>query len=92
MGISTTTMTLFTTPDNPSSCAVTTMTAQVSSSENTVAGDTMTFVDTYNDVTRNSGYGPSSIHDGNAGTAILEVASAGMTIHIFGGVRAPKKN
>src|ERR1700721_3262135 len=43
-----TTTSLFTTPDNPSSGAVITMTAQVESTEFTVAGGTVTFVDPYN--------------------------------------------
>ncbi len=57
-----TTTSLFTTPDNPSSGAVITMTAQVESTEFTVAGGTVTFVDTYNRTARSPGYGAGPIH------------------------------
>src|ERR1700678_4374212 len=47
---SSTTTSLFTTPDAPSSGSVITMTAQVESTEFTVAGGTVTFTDTYNGI------------------------------------------
>ncbi len=67
------TTSLFTTPDNPSSGAVITMTAQVSATEFTVAGGTVTFTDTYNGVTESLGTVQVQSANGNPGTAILEV-------------------
>ena len=67
---STTQTTLFTTPQNPSSGAVITMTAQVSSFEYTVAGGTVTFFDTYNGITEAVGTVQVQSTNGNPGTAI----------------------
>ena len=73
-----TTTSLFTTPDNPSSGAVITMTAQVSATEFTVAGGTVTFTDTYNGVTEALGTVQVQSTNGNPGTAILEVEVGGV--------------
>ncbi len=78
-----TTTSLFTTPDNPSSGAVITMTAQVSATEFTVAGGTVTFTDTYNSVTEVLGTVQVQSTNGNPGTAILEVAVGGVGVHQF---------
>ncbi len=78
-----TTTTLFTTPDNPSSGAVITMTAQVSATEFTVAGGTVTFTDTFNSVTETLGTVQVQSTNGNPGTAILEVAVGGVGVHQF---------
>src|ERR1700691_5258794 len=78
-----TTTTLFTTPNNPSSGAVITMTAQVSATESTVAGGTVTFTDTYNGVTEALGTVQVQSTNGNPGTAILEVEVGGVGVHQF---------
>src|ERR1700691_3361079 len=78
-----TTTTLFTTPENPSSGAVITMTAQVSATESTVAGGTVTFTDTYNSVTEVLGTVQVQSTNGNPGTAILEVEVGGVGVHQF---------
>src|SRR5271156_6463654 len=78
-----TTTSLFTTPQNPSSGAVITMTAQVSSTEVTVAGGTVTFTDTYNSVTEVLGTVQVQSTNGNPGTAILEVEVGGVGAHQF---------
>jgi FG-GAP-like repeat/Bacterial Ig-like domain (group 3) len=78
-----TTTSLFTTPDNPSSGAVITMTAQVAATEFTVAGGTVTFTDTYNSVTEVLGTVQVQSTNGNPGTAILEVAVGGVGVHQF---------
>jgi Bacterial Ig-like domain (group 3)/FG-GAP-like repeat len=78
-----TTTTLFVTPESPSSGAVMTMTAQVSSTENTVAGGTVTFVDTYNGVSEPLGTVQVQSTNGNAGTAVLETAVGGVGTHQF---------
>src|ERR1700691_3448508 len=78
-----TTTTLFTTPENPSSGAVITMTAQVSATESTVAGGTVTFTDTYNSVTEVLGTVQVQSTNGNPGTAILEVEVGGVGAHQF---------
>ena len=78
-----TTTSLFTTPDNPSSGAVITMTAQVSATEFTVAGGTVTFTDTYNSVTEVLGTVQVQSTNGNPGTAILEIAVGGVGVHQF---------
>src|ERR1700677_1045595 len=64
-----TTTSLFTTPDNPSSGSVITMTAQVSATEYTVAGGAVTFTDTYNGVTEALGTVQVLSTNGNPGTA-----------------------
>jgi hypothetical protein len=78
-----TTTSLFTTPDNPSSGSVITMTAQVSSTEFTVAGGTVTFTDTFNSVTEVLGTVQVQSTNGNPGTAILEVEVGGVGVHQF---------
>ena len=78
-----TTATLFTTPDNPSSGAVITMTAQVSSTEATVSGGTMTFTDTYNSVTEVLGTVQVQSTNGNPGMAVFEVEVGGVGVHQF---------
>jgi hypothetical protein len=78
-----TTTTLFTTPENPSSGAVITMTAQVSATEFTVAGGTVTFTDTYNSVTETLGTVQVQSTNGNPGTAIFEVEVGGVGVHQF---------
>src|ERR1700728_5070876 len=78
-----TTTSLFTTPDNPSSGAVITMTAQVSATEFTVAGGSVTFTDTYNSVTEVLGTVQVQSTNGNPGTAILEVEVGGVGVHQF---------
>ena len=79
-----TTTSLFTTPENPSSGAVITMTAQVSSTEVTVAGGTVTFTDTYNSVTEVLGTVQVQSTNGNPGMAILEVEVGG-----WGSINSP---
>src|SRR5271156_2117611 len=79
-----TTTSLFTTPQNPSSGAVITMTAQVSSTEVTVAGGTVTFTDTYNSVTEVLGTVQVQSTNGNPGMAVLEVEVGGVGVHQFG--------
>src|SRR3984885_2141092 len=78
-----TTTSLFTTPENPSSGAVITMTAQVSSTEVTVAGGTVTFTDTYNSVTEILGTVQVQSTNGNPGMAVLEVEVGGVGVHQF---------
>jgi FG-GAP-like repeat/Bacterial Ig-like domain (group 3) len=78
-----TTTSLFTTPESPSSGAVITMTAQVSATEFTVAGGTVTFTDTYNSVTEVLGTVQVQSTNGNPGTAILEVEVGGVGVHQF---------
>jgi hypothetical protein len=78
-----TTTSLFTTPANPSSGAVITMTAQVSSTEFTVAGGTVTFTDTFNGVTETLGTVQVQSTNGNPGTAILETEVGGVGVHQF---------
>src|ERR1700677_1030852 len=78
-----TTTTLFTTPESPSSGAVITMTAQVSATEFTVAGGSVTFTDTYNSVTEVLGTVQVQSTNGNPGTAILEVEVGGVGVHQF---------
>ena len=78
-----TTTSLFTTPENPSSGAVITMTAQVSSTEVTVAGGTVTFTDTYNSVTEVLGTVQVQSTNGNPGMAVLEVEVGGVGVHQF---------
>ena len=80
---SSTTTSLFTTPDTPSSGAVITMTAQVQSTEFTVAGGTVTFVDTYNGVSEVLGTVQVQSTNGNPGTAVLETEVGGVGIHQF---------
>jgi hypothetical protein len=80
----TTSTTLFTTPENPSSGSVITMTAQVSAVEFTVAGGTMTFTDTYNGVSEVLGTVQVQSTNGNPGTAILEIEVGGVGVHQFG--------
>ena len=78
-----TTTSLFTTPDNPSSGAVITMTAQVSSTSFTVAGGTVTFTDTYNGVKETLGTVQVQSTNGAAGTAILKTEVGGVGAHQF---------
>src|SRR6202034_4758905 len=78
-----TTTSLFTTPDNPSSGAVITMTAQVSATEFTVAGGNVTFTDTYNSVTEVLGTVQVQSTNGNPGMAVLEVEVGGVGVHQF---------
>src|SRR6202453_129258 len=78
-----TTTTLFTTPENPSSGAVITVTAQVSRTEFAVAGGTVTFTDTYNGVTESLGTVQVQSTNGNPGTAVLEVEVGGVGAHQF---------
>src|ERR1700677_379614 len=78
-----TTTTLFTNPVNPSSGAVITMTAQVSSTEFTVAGGTVTFTDTYNGVSEVLGTVQVQSTNGNPGTAILQIEVGGVGVHQF---------
>ena len=59
------------------------MTAQVSATESTVAGGTMTFTDTYNSVTEVLGTVQVQSTNGNPGTAILEVEVGGVGTHQF---------
>lgn len=78
-----TTTSLFITPDSPSSGTVMTMTAQVSSSEVTVAGGTVTFVDTYNGVSETLGTVQVQSTNGNPGMAILATEVGGVGTHQF---------
>ena len=78
-----TTTSLFTTPDNPSSGAVITMTAQVESTEFTVAGGSVTFVDTYNGVSEVLATVQVQSTNGNPGTAILQTEVGGVGNHQF---------
>ncbi len=78
-----TVVSLFTTPDNPSSGAVITMTAQVSSTSFTVAGGTVTFTDTYNGVKETLGTVQVQSTNGAAGTAILKTEVGGVGSHQF---------
>ena len=78
-----TTTSLFTTPDNPSSGAVITMTAQVESTEFTVAGGTVTFVDTYNGQSEVLATVQVQSTNGNPGTAVLATEVGGVGIHQF---------
>src|SRR5208282_3000880 len=78
-----TTTSLFTTPDAPSSGAVITMTAQVESTEFTVAGGTVTFTDTYNGVSEVLGTIQVQSTNGKPGTAILNVEVGGVGAHQF---------
>ena len=78
-----TTTTLFTTPESPSSGAVITMTAQVSATEFTVAGGSVTFTDTYNSVTEVLGTVQVQSTNGNPGMAVLEVEVGGVGNHQF---------
>jgi FG-GAP-like repeat/Bacterial Ig-like domain (group 3) len=80
---SSTSTTLFTTPQNPSSGAVITMTAQVSSFEYTVAGGSVTFFDTYNGVTEALGTVQVQSTNGSPGTAIFETEVGGVGSHQF---------
>jgi FG-GAP-like repeat/Bacterial Ig-like domain (group 3) len=80
---STTTTTLFTTPESPSSGSVITMTAQVQSVEFTVAGGTVTFTDTYNSVTEVLGTVQVQSTNGRPGTAILATEVGGVGNHQF---------
>ncbi len=82
-GQTTTTTSLFTTPVNPSSGAVITMTAQVSSVEQTVAGGSVTFTDIYNGVTEQLGTVQVQSTNGAAGTAILATEVGGVGSHQF---------
>src|ERR1700677_4571567 len=75
--------TLFTTPENPSSGSVITMTAQVSAVEFTVAGGTVSFTDTYNGVSEVLGTVQVQSTNGNAGTAILKTEVGGVGTHQF---------
>ena len=59
------------------------MTAQVSATEFTVAGGTVTFTDTYNSVTEVLGTVQVQSTNGNSGTAILEVEVGGVGAHQF---------
>jgi hypothetical protein len=81
--LASTTTTLFTTPQSPTSGAVITMTAQVSSTESTVAGGTVTFTDTFNGVTEVLGAVQAQSTNGNPGTAILEIEVGGVGVHQF---------
>ncbi len=78
-----TTTTLFTTPANPSSGAVITMTAQVSSTSQTVAGGQVTFTDIYAGVTEVLGTVQVQSTNGNSGTAILATEVGGVGAHQF---------
>ena len=80
---SSTTTTLFTTPQNPSSGSVITLTAQVSSFEYTVAGGNVTFFDTYNGVSEALGTVQVQSTNGSPGTAILETEVGGVGSHQF---------
>jgi FG-GAP-like repeat/Bacterial Ig-like domain (group 3) len=81
--ISPTTTSLFITPESPASSAVVTMTAQVSSSEFTVSGGTVTFTDTYNGVTEPLGTIQVQSLNGAPGTAILKTEVGGVGTHQF---------
>jgi hypothetical protein len=78
-----TTTSLFTTPENPSSGSVITMTAQVSAVEFTVAGGTVTFTDSYNGISEVLGTVQVQSTNGNPGTAILEIEVGGVGVHQF---------
>jgi hypothetical protein len=80
---SSTTTSLFTTPDTPSSGSVITMTAQVQSTEFTVAGGTVTFVDTYNGVDEVLATVQVQSTNGAPGTAVLETEVGGVGAHQF---------
>ncbi|MGA3226918.1 MAG: FG-GAP-like repeat-containing protein [Acidobacteriaceae bacterium] len=80
---SSTTTSLFTTPDAPSSGSVITMTAQVESTEFTVAGGTVTFTDTYNGISEVLGTVQVQSTTGQPGTAILETEVGGVGTHQF---------
>src|ERR1700761_5235080 len=80
---SATTTSLFTSPENPSSGSVITMTAQVESVEFTVAGGTVTFTDTYNGVTETVGTVQVQSTFGKPGTAVLATEVGGVGNHQF---------
>ena len=83
-GASATTITLFTTPDNPASGAVLTMTAQVSATATPVGGGSVTFVDTFNGVSETLGtVQVEAISSGSAGQAILQTEVGGVGQHSF---------
>jgi hypothetical protein len=81
--LTSTTTTLLTAPDNPSSGSVITLTAQVLATEYTVAGGSMIFTDTYNGVSEVLGTVQVESVNGNAGTAILETEVGGVGAHQF---------
>jgi len=81
--LSSTTTSLFTTPNNPSSGTVITMTAQVASTQFTVAGGTVTFTDTYNGVEETLGTVQVQSTNGTAGAAILKTEVGGIGTHQF---------
>jgi FG-GAP-like repeat/Bacterial Ig-like domain (group 3) len=81
--VNTTTTSLLTTPDNPSSGAVITMTAQVQNTEHSIDGGTVTFVDTYNGVSEVVGTVQVQSGAGNEGTAILRTEVGGVGQHQF---------
>lgn len=78
-----TTTSLFTTPQNPSSGSVVTMTAQVQSVEFTVAGGTVTFTDLYNGISEVLGTVQVQSTNGNPGTAVLATEVGGVGTHQF---------
>ncbi|MGC2401858.1 MAG: FG-GAP-like repeat-containing protein [Acidobacteriaceae bacterium] len=80
---SSTTTSLFTSPESPSSGSVITMTAQVQSVEFTVAGGTVTFTDSYNGVTEVLGTVQVQSTNGLPGTAILATEVGGVGNHQF---------
>jgi hypothetical protein len=80
---SSTTTSLFTSPQSPSSGSVITMTAQVQSVQFTVAGGSVTFTDTYNGVTENLGTVQVQSTLGSPGTAVLNTEVGGVGVHQF---------
>ena len=67
------------------------MTAQVSATEFTVAGGSVTFTDTYNSVTEVLGTVQVQSTNGNPGTAILEVEVGGVGVHQFAPTMAARQ-
>jgi hypothetical protein len=81
--LTSTTTSLLTAPDNPTSGSVVTLTAQVLATEYTVAGGLVTFTDTYNGVSEVLGTVQVQSTNGNAGTAILMTEVGGVGTHQF---------
>ena len=81
--LTSTTTSLLTAPDNPTSGSVITLSAQVLATEYTVAGGTVSFTDTYNGVSEVLGTVQIQSTNGSAGTAVLKTEVGGVGVHQF---------
>ena len=81
--LTSTTTSLLTAPDNPTSGSVITLSAQVLATEYTVAGGTVSFTDTYNGVSEVLGTVQIQSTNGSAGTAVLKIEVGGVGVHQF---------